>query len=69
SFVTIQFNAARGVSPVDIFDGQGRILYSEPVSEGDGITTLDLSEFPNGLYSITLRGESGFSVRQVAVQR
>jgi len=69
SFVTMQFTAERGVSSVEIYDGQGRILYSEPVSGSDGITTLDLSEFPTGLYSITLRGDAGFSVRQVAVQR
>ena len=69
SFVTMQFNAARGVSSVEIYDGQGRILYSDQVVVGDGIKTLDLSEFPNGLYSIMLRGEAGFSVRQVAVQR
>jgi hypothetical protein len=69
SFVTMQFNAARGVSSVDIYDGQGRILYSDQVVVGDGMKTLDLSEFPNGLYSITLRGDAGFSVRQVAVQR
>ena len=69
SFVTMQFTAERGVSSVDIYDGQGRLLYSELVSVGDGIMTLDFSEFPNGLYSITLRGDAGFSVRQVAVQK
>ena len=69
SFVTLKFNAVRGVSSVDIYDGQGRIIYSDQVVVGDGIKTLDLSEFPNGLYSIMLRGEAGFSVRQVAVQR
>ena len=69
SFVTMQFNAARGVSSVEIYDGQGRILYSDQVAVGDGIKTLDLSEFPNGLYSIMLRGEAGFSFRQVVFQR
>jgi hypothetical protein len=65
----MQFNAARGVSSVDIYDGQGRILYSDQVVVGDGMKTLDLSEFPNGLYSIMLRGDAGFSVRQLAVQK
>ena len=68
SFVTLQFNASLDVSSVEIYDGHGRIIHSKNNIEGVGMITLDLSKLPNGHYSISLKGETGSSVRQIIVQ-
>ncbi|MGY8917629.1 MAG: S8 family serine peptidase [Flavobacteriales bacterium] len=68
-FVNLYSNSVLNVESVEVHDSMGRFVFFSGVDVGNYGIVLDLGDLQNGIYSILIRGEAGFSVRQVAVQR
>lgn len=49
---------------LEIYDVQGKTVYSKGLSFGGGTLQLDISSFSNGLYSVVIKNESGFLVNE-----
>jgi hypothetical protein len=46
----------------------GRLVFVTGVNAGNDGIVLDLGDLQNGIYSISIRGDGGTSVRQIVVQ-
>jgi len=67
-FVNLYSNSVLTVASVEVHDGMGRLVLVAGVDAGNYGIVLDLGGLQNGIYSISIRGDGGTSVRQIAVQ-
>ena len=68
-FVNLYSNSVLNVEYVEVHDSMGRLVFVTGVDAGNYGIVLDLGDLQNGIYSISIRGDGGTSVRQIAVQR
>jgi hypothetical protein len=61
-FTTVTWNAASNVSTVEVYDANGKLVYSENVT-GKTQTQLDMNDWANGIYSVRLIGDQPQAVR------
>ncbi|MDG2363719.1 MAG: T9SS type A sorting domain-containing protein, partial [Flavobacteriales bacterium] len=67
-FVNLYSNSVLNIESVDVHDGMGRLVFVTGVDAGNYGIVLDLGDLQDGIYSISLRGDGGTSVRQIVVQ-
>tara|TARA_B100000780_G_scaffold277846_1_gene249584 strand:- start:31 stop:2364 length:2334 start_codon:yes stop_codon:yes gene_type:complete len=67
-FVNIYSNSVLRLASVEVHDSMGRLVFFTGVDAGNYGIVLDLGDLQNGIYSVSIRGDGGTSVRQIAIQ-
>ena len=66
----VKLNAGRRVNgELNVVDNMGKLVFSQKLDVvGLYNTTIDLKNLPAGIYSVQLRGESGYATKTISVQ-